>query len=92
MPPDNFASYIYNLEHEFCNRLPILANASNVGVTLKNELMVHELPHPCANFPKKVLVSLYVRLRIYYIIKYINQDLANFKCNTNYKLKVVKHL
>ncbi|XP_072384627.1 uncharacterized protein [Diabrotica undecimpunctata] len=75
MPNMNFITYIHALENVFCEYFPEMAINQDIGKNLKNMLSNIEPPKPCQEFPVDYLIALFVRVRIYYTIKFLNQDI-----------------
>lgn len=79
-PEEVFCRYIYQLEHLFFRNFNE-SICSNPGNTLYKKLS--EIPtfrHPCSNFPIQYLFKLFIRFRIFYVLKYNNRM---FKSNCN---------
>lgn len=92
MPNQNFCEYFNQLENIFVNIFPDSA-IQNVGLKIKERCLNIPFYHPCKDFPSEYFISLFVRVRIYYSIKFINRDFKIQKQNKeNYKLKNLKHL
>lgn len=91
MPPDTFYNYINQLDSIFIINFPILAVENNVGMKLKNLIDNVPFSHPCPNFNGEYLKLLYKRLRIFYAIKTLNQNLLSVP-RKNKKLIILSHL
>lgn len=50
--------------------------------------------HPCSEFPKTYVKKLFIRMKIFYSIKYTNRDLKTIKTDKKVerKLKILSHL
>lgn len=46
--------------------------------------------HSCSDFPKIYLLKLFIRVRIYYILKFVNRDFKNKKEGTR-KITILCH-
>lgn len=66
--PKYVTEYIIELEKHFVhfNEIPC---RNGLGSILKFIFINVNLNHPCANFPYSYLLSLYIRVSIYYLIK-----------------------
>jgi hypothetical protein len=76
--------FFQNIEKHFCEKQvghQMYNICQNVGI----------LQHPCTNFPRDYLIRLFVRLRIFYIVKCTNKDLK-FTASKNRKLCIVMNL
>lgn len=92
-PPEEFLSYISLLEQTFCEIFPKYAAQNNLGIKIKSDLLnCHKFKHPCGSFPYDFLVSLYVRLRIFSSLKFLNRDMVTSTNKKNYKLANLQHL
>jgi len=91
MPPDIFYNYINQLDSIFIVNFPILAVENNVGIKLKNFIDNVPFNHPCPNFNIEYLKLLYIRFRIFYAIKTLNQNLLSVP-RKNKKLTILSHL
>ncbi|CAH2105527.1 unnamed protein product [Euphydryas editha] len=90
-PPDDFVDYIRRLETELMSVFTS-CTGNNIGLKLFQHLSLIEFKtKPCACFPKDFLLKLFIRMRIFYIIKFNNR---NFKCSKsrNRKYLSVAHL
>lgn len=93
MPHEHFLNYIAELENEFCNNFNNMAINKQVGFNLKEKFKVISYFHPCINFPIDYFLSLFVRVRIYYTIKFANRELKSCKANKqNPKLIILQNL
>ncbi|CAK1601293.1 unnamed protein product [Parnassius mnemosyne] len=89
VPPDDFVDYIHSLETEL---MSIFTFTGNIGFKLFEHLRLIEFnTKPCACFPINYLLNLFIRMRIFYIIKFNNR---NFKSSIskNRKYLSVAHL
>lgn len=92
---NSFIEYIDALENTFINFFPIVSVGNNVGKTIRNHCLTENFAPPCSNFPLQYLICLFVRVRIYYCIKFLNRNLNNFKSKTKkpiQKLLNLQHL
>lgn len=52
-----------------------------------------DFTHPCTDFPKMFLMKLFIRMKIFYTIKYTNRDLVfNKKDKHIRKVKILSHV
>lgn len=91
MPPEWFISYIESLEEKFCDLFPIYAVQPKTGLSIKSELHT-TLNHPCPQFPIDYLLSLFVRVRIFYSLKFLNRGLLTARTKKDRKLNILQHL
>lgn len=76
--------------------------APEVGLlqTIAHSVMEVEAPVTCETFPKAKFVNFFVKLRIYYMLKFKNRELTECKANSkavkktakDKKLSKLKHL
>ncbi|CAH1284744.1 unnamed protein product [Diabrotica balteata] len=88
MPDNIFLEYIIKLDKIFEQHFEHIIIKSGV---IKNFITLYEsviFVHPCNNFPYKYFLNLYARVRLYYTLKFINQ---NFKCQKNISNKSIKN-
>lgn len=85
MPGDNFYRYIFELDKMFCKLFPTLSIEEKVGHKIKLELEKISFENPCPDFNRNYLLCLFVRLKIYYTIKYCNRNFKEQKFNKNSK-------
>lgn len=83
MPHNNFVNFISLLEVAFqlnFESLVLLKNVIRHFEDICNNFTYH---HPCNDFPKKYLIRLFGRVKLFYTLKYINR---NFRVPKNKKL------
>ncbi|KAF0767764.1 Transposable element P transposase [Aphis craccivora] len=79
---EDFKDYIMKLDNIFVVSFPTISIEDNVGTQLKDCLSNVKLNHPCNDFDKTLLLNLYISIRIFCAIKFLN----DFKCSENEKL------
>ncbi|KAF0689002.1 THAP-type domain-containing protein, partial [Aphis craccivora] len=86
-----FYSYVSELDTIFVTNFPTLAIENDVGKKLKN--LVDNVPfnQPCPKFDVEYLKALYIRLRIFHTIKYLNKNLLSTGRKSR-KLDILTHL
>lgn len=92
--PDEFIEYLIKLEKTFNENFQNLFIMPNVGANLKYHFSNISFSHPCPHFPKDYLLSLYTRIKIYFTLRFINQDIKNQKTNkkkTPIKLTILQN-
>ena len=89
-PASNFLNYVVSLEDTFVALLPSVVFKVGLGKSLLTELPQFSLPE-CSEFPSLFLLKLFIRMRLYYALKFQNRQLAsgNKKCKKYFK---VSHL
>jgi hypothetical protein len=80
-----FHKYVEILENKLIAVFDQNAHIHGVGNLLVNELQSYNVPSPCKYFPIQKFISFFVRLRIYYILKF-----KNFSLGSTSKHKVLK--
>ena len=88
-----FVEYLQILESIFTEVFTKFLKTPGVGVKIFENLcqVNHEFLSLCKNFPTTYLLKLFVRVRIYYCIKFYNAELKCTK-DTKRKLQILKHL
>lgn len=78
IPTSVFVSYIKEMHIKFFENFKIICQ-SNVIQKFICILSEIEFPNTCSNFPKNYLIKFFIRVRLYYTLKFINRDLKNRK-------------
>lgn len=93
MPPTSFYAYIHELDQQFISLFPSLSIRPGIAQNLRMEIEKIVYRFPCPNFNRSYLLNLFIRMRIYYTIKYINRNFkSNKKYTKNKKLIKILHL
>lgn len=93
VPPKNMVEYITLLENKFVDNFNDFAYQSNIGAKFRNIFSDIPFPHPCKDFPISYFISLYIRVRIYFTLKFVNRDIRTLKTNKpNSKVTILKNL
>ncbi|XP_060533864.1 uncharacterized protein LOC132706519 isoform X2 [Cylas formicarius] len=66
--------FIVKLENIFVENFNTLACQNHIGRKLMDLFKNVPFAHPCENFPFEYFVALYIRIRIYFTIKFANRD------------------
>lgn len=74
IPSSLFLQYIKEMHVKFFENFSIIKK-SNVVQNFTKIISEIEFSHSCPNFPKNYLIKLYVRVRLFYTLKFINRDL-----------------
>lgn len=60
---------------------------------LLNAMEQIEFNYPCIDFPKTFILKLFIRMKIFYIMKYTNRELSLNKRDKNVrKLRILSHI
>ncbi|CAB3980292.1 Hypothetical predicted protein [Paramuricea clavata] len=78
VPGADFVDYITHLESTFVNELPKSLNKLGIGKHLMGKLKEFSVPQ-CSGFPGKYVLKLFVRMRLYYALKFANRDFTQQK-------------
>lgn len=90
---DTFMDFVHNLELKFCEFFPVFAVRDDVGRRMEEEMGSVRFDHPCGKFPRGYVVSLFVRVRIFYTLKFANRDMKCQKSDKKKpKLAVLEHM
>lgn len=91
-PHELFYKHIFLLESTFFSNIENFLNNPRVGNRMYELLKtVEEFKHPCENFPGDYLLKLFVRLRIYYILKFNNREFKH-SSGRNRKLSILMNM
>lgn len=92
VPPIMFTDYIKNLENKFQAIFKGISNKQSVGVMIYEDLKKfhHAFNVACINFPIDYLLRFFIRIRIYFTLKFINNDFKTVKHPR--KLKNLQHI
>lgn len=93
MPSENFIAFIKNMDTLFCLKFSELSIQKGVGLKLKEELQKINFQCPCSKFDIDYLTCLFVRVRIFFTLKFFNRDFKTQKTGKkNNKMVNIKHL
>ncbi|VEN51003.1 unnamed protein product, partial [Callosobruchus maculatus] len=94
LPSKHIAEQVINMENIFIEYFNSVAARKGIGNFFKDRYSDINLNHPCKDFPLSYFISLYVRVRIYFTLKSINQDVKNnkFRPLKNLKLQILQNL
>ena len=90
-PSSQMLAYVTILEDKFVTYFSSLKKSVGIGNDVLHQLKQIGFIAPCNKFYHDYLLRLFIRMRIYYSLKYINRDLASSK-RKNMKLVKVSHL
>ena len=82
-------NYVIKLEDAFVHNFTNIDMLQGIGNHLMEILMAERFDIPCNDFPKVFLLRLFIRMRIYYTLKYANRKLASSKRKNRKYIKVV---
>lgn len=92
-PSEQFINFIYNLEKQFVSHFDDICITTGISHSFLKIFKTIPLNHPCSDFPLLYILKLFIRLRIFYTIKYANRDLKNKKQDKkNRKILILSHL
>lgn len=93
IPSTNIINFLIALENIFIENFNDLACKNGVGSELKKKFETIDFNHPCPDFPHDYLLSLYTRVRLYFTLKFANQNIKSCRLQKqNPKLTILKHL
>lgn len=90
VPSTLFISYIKQLHIKFYENVSNFIAKPNVK-NFVGVLSTVEFLHTCPNFPQNYLIKLFVRVRIYYILKFIHRRFRNPN-EHNRKISILSHI
>lgn len=76
IPSEDFVHYITLLESTFVDELPIVLNKAGLGKCLVGKLIEFSVPQ-CSRFPGDYVLKLFIRMRLYYVLKFANRDFTS---------------
>ena len=88
-PTNDFLDYIMKLEDVFFENFSIYTKSLTVGKDIL--MLLNKIPLPfkcCDEFPLEFIRKLFLRLRIYYSLKFANRELSSTKKKNRKYLKV----
>lgn len=89
----HFCEFLVSLGQNFSQIFPDMSIQTGVGQKIKKYLTDKiNFDHPCQDFPKEYFFKLFVRVRIYYTLKFMNRDLKSQKLGEHPKVAILKHL
>lgn len=93
-PGETFLYFIYHLEKIFTPNFDQVCTKSGISHFYFEKMKHIVFPHPCCDFPTTYVIKLFIRLKIFYTIKFANQDIACSKKGDrkNRKIKILSHL
>ena len=92
VPSTFYLEYIIKLEDAFVKCFSVTTENSNVGANVLKIIQRITVPFSaCPQFPLEYLQKLFVRMRIYYSIKFANREFSSTKKKSRKYIKV-KHL
>lgn len=77
-----FHYYIVRLEKALQSVVSARIHEGNIAKILLSELSKLRVPTPCTGFPKIKFTMFYIRLRLYYILKYANREVVSKRKKT----------
>ena len=94
MKVEKFVHFIYRLEKLFILNFDEFCTEENIQ-RLFDIMKTIEFDHPCEKFPLIYIIKLFIRLKIFYALKFTkNKDLYSRKKSdrTNRKVTILSHL
>jgi len=86
VPNQIFVTYIEHLDNIFFTHLRTLILNDSVLCTMIPFLESVPCPHPCVHFSKNYFLTLYARVRLYFVLKFANR---RFKSQERYKKIII---
>ena len=78
VPDERLVRYIHSAEQIFVDTFPNVISKQGIGKHLMSMLPKFKLQE-CPQFPSQYMLELFVRMRLYYVLKFGNRDLAQPK-------------
>lgn len=92
VPNKDFIVFIYKLEKIFTSRFNEFCNSREVSHKYLKEMKKITFSHPCLMFPLLYVIKLFIRLKIFYTVKYTNREMRSNKDKKNRKISILSHL
>lgn len=93
VPNESFLHYIYKLEKIFVSTFDSLSVKRQVAFNYFEKMKNIPLLHKCSEFPVIYVLKLFIRLRIFYSLKFANRSFTTNKANKqNRKISILSHL
>ncbi|CAB4030057.1 Hypothetical predicted protein [Paramuricea clavata] len=86
VPTDKFTQYITAVEEKIVQLSPTVIKKKGVAQDLLSQLPLFTVP--CPDFPGEFVLRLFLRMRIYYILKFGNRELSSPKIKNRKYFKV----
>lgn len=90
VPEDVFVKYITLRECKFVIELPNVLKKFGIGKYLMGKLTQFSVPQ-CSGFPSDYVLKLFIRMRLYYALKFANREFYSAG-RKNRKYFKIKHL
>lgn len=92
-PPEDFVKFVYRLELIFRDKFKEMYTGDGISHKLLNAMEQIEFNYPCIDFPKTFILKLFIRMKIFYTMKYTNRELSLNKRDKNVrKLRILSHI
>ncbi|XP_076650543.1 kelch-like protein 10 isoform X1 [Halictus rubicundus] len=94
VPSKQFVHFLYTLEQIFMKIYEEVIIEQGISHNYLQKMIQIPLYHPCSNFSQLYLVKLFIRLRIFYSLKYVNKDSRINKSNYKKyrKIKIISYI
>ena len=85
VPSSGYLEYIIHLEDHFVKHFTVTTKQQKVGASILKILKTTPVPfQSCPGFPLEFLLKLFLRMRIYYNIKFANREFSSNKKSRKY--------
>lgn len=93
-PSDDFVRFIFELEKTFNSSFEEICSGQGISHQLLNLMKNIEFHPPCIDFPKPYILKLFIRMKIFYTLKYTNRDLSTLQKDKKNirKLKILSNI
>ena len=89
VPTSSYLDYVIKIEDVFTETFSFQTRASGIGANILKITMSVPVPFKCCSeFPLEYLQKLFIRMRIYYTLKFANRDLSSSKPRNRKYIKV----
>lgn len=94
VPSRDIVDHVIEMENIFIENFDKIGSEKGIGQYLKTKYSKILFSHPCQKFPFDYYISLYTRVRIYFTLKFMNQDMKIVRKHKscNVKLNILNHL
>lgn len=93
-PGESFLYYIYSLEKIFSTMFDDICTKTGISHIYLEKMKNVSFCHPCPDFPLLYVIKLFIRLKIFYSVKFANKDITSCKRGDmkNRKIQILSHL
>lgn len=92
VPSASFVEYMYKLEKIFVSMFPQVCLGKNISHIYFSEMKKIFFLYNCPEFLSDYVIKLFIRLKIFYSVKYANKDIKGKRRQKNTKIAILNHI